>query len=612
MIAEVVVGLEIRKSFDYDAKGFKGLKKGMRVLVDFNRRQTVAFVVGTKRTAPPGVALKPLLEILDRAPAFGPGLLAFSKAISQRYLYSRGDILEMMLPLTLRGTQQLDVEAGGRFTQSRPPFEAAALYIREHLGGSRRFLRYLEEIEACLGAKRKVIICVPQVKDLLKISQLLTQRLPAARIATLSGAQKASVQFQEWVRIRRDQADICLGTRTAIFAPFNDVGLIIVEKENYYGYFQPVKPFYHLRDLALMRAAKEKSGIILHSDFPSLEVHQLIKHGAFASLDLVEENQPRTKIFDLKDYRFRRYPLFSDLIQEVMRKYLEAGKRVIVFWNRKGFSRILRCQSCSLVLKCPKCASFLVFSLDNKAYLCPKCVFTKKAKSRCPKCGRGYIRNVGTGIERIESRFQKNFPDKRIVKLSKDHRLERSDWDILISTQKIVFMPDLPRADLLVVAGLDLMHSSNDFTSSLELFFLLRRLKRLASEELILFTYNPDSAPVQGLTKDWRWFYEVELKARRSLKFPPYFPIAKVVLRQKEQGAALKNITALKRDLEANAAGTNVDVYGPLEDEPFKSGGKFRYLLVIKAGKQDVLRTILDKTIRGFKKSSAKISLIIQ
>ncbi|MBN2120471.1 MAG: hypothetical protein JW734_05410 [Candidatus Omnitrophica bacterium] len=613
MIAEVAIGLEIKKSFDYQAEAFAGLKRGSRVLVDFNNKKRVGFVVNIKKKQRVKFRLKPILAVLDRTAAFTENLLDFSKEVSLNYLYSQGDILEMMLPLALRKGRYFDESFLCRTNPRVPSDSGKITYIRENINTHVRFSNYREIVLKARRENKKVIICVPQKDDAFTVKNFLENNIADLKIALLFGSQAPSLQLKEWIRVRTQEADVCIGTRFAIFAPFINIETIIVEKENFYGYFQPEKPFYHLRDLSIMRAKLERSGLVLHSDFPSIWVYKSLKEKKLKFLDLSSENFPKAKIFDLKDYSFKGYPVFSHLIQELIRKYLQDQKKVILFWNRKGFSHLLRCNICGEVLKCPKCSNFLSFSIDAKSYLCSKCGFKRESRARCYKCKKGYIKNIGTGIERVESIFSKIFPDKKITTLSKGKYLKQKEWDILISTQRLIFLETIPQAELLVVSGLDFMSSQGDYTSSLELFFLVKRLKSLAKEEFVLFTFNPGYYPIAALNQDWPWFYERELKQRKSLKFPPYFHVAKVGMRQKTQSSLLKNITSFKTVLEqTSAASNNIHIYGPIEDSPFKRSGTFHYFLFIKAKRIDVLRKALDKTISKFRKSSAKISLIIQ
>ena len=612
MIAEVVFGLAVNKAFDYDAGSFPALSKGMRVWVDFNHQKLTGIVINTRKNKP-SMALKPIINVLDDIPAFPANLLELSKDIASKYLYSQGEILEIMLPAALRTNRRLSFVYKESSSVLQGSCENEIVYIREHLNVNNRFLRYKEIILQTTGEGKQVIICVPQKDIAYRLKNFLHEHIKDINIALLFGTLKVSSQLEEWSKIRGQMAQVSIGTRFAIFSPFVNLGAIIVEKENFYGYFQPQKPFYHLRDLALMRAKKERARLILHSDFPSLQVYRLLKHKKARLEDLSSENNPKVKIFNLKDYKFRNYPVLSDLSKELVRKYLEDGKKVIIFWNRKGFGHMLRCGACGFVFKCAKCEGFLTFSKDNRDFVCNRCMLAVKAKTKCPKCHNGYIRSMGLGIEKVELNYRKVFPDKRIVVLSKQAPFQKSDWDILITTEKLVFLEDLPSADLIIVSGLDFAYSLGDYSSSVELFFLLQRLKNLASKELIIFTFSPSYYPVSALLKDWGWFYSRELKERKALQFPPYWHVAKVVLRQKDQNTLLSIAGSFRNKLEGLLkARDNVSIYGPLKDIPFRSAGKFHYFLFIKAKKLGVLKKVLDKTLLKFKKSSVKISLIIQ
>ncbi|RKY27849.1 MAG: hypothetical protein DRP61_03195 [Candidatus Omnitrophota bacterium] len=607
MIAEVLVGLEINKSFDYEFRKGSPLKKGMRVLVDFSGKKRVGFVVKIKKSSSQR-KLKPVLRVLDNLPAFTPNLLKFSQKVSQIYLYSQGEILEMMLPESLRRKKFLNIEPE-KATPQKEYRDNKFIYLRENLTANTRFFYYKEIIQSQIGEKRKVIICVPQKEDAFFIKDFLEKELKGIKIALLFGSDKPSSQLKEWLKIRNQQADVSIGTRFAIFSPFENLGAIIVEKENFFGYFQPEKPFYHLRDLAFLRAKVEKSNLILHSDYPSLKLYRLLEKKKLIFVDKFKESQSRTKIFDLAGYKFKRTPLFSELSLEIIRSDLEKGRRVVVFWNRKGFSNILRCNFCKEIIKCPQCGNFLSFSLE-KNYFCRYCGYKDKGE-KIHKCSERYIRKIGTGIERVELTLKRFFPAKKIFKFT--NRLSFSqDWDILISTQKLVFLKELPSAEVVILAGIDSLLSWGDFNSSLELYYLLQRLKSIAKEELIIFTFHPSYYVFLALKKEWGWFYERELKERKTWKLPPYVCLAKLTLRAKKEKPLLKRTETLKNFLEEQALKIKkkVEIYGPLKEK--LSAKKTVYSLVVKASQFTIINKVLRLALQKFKKSTAKLSIIIE
>lgn len=613
MIAEVVVGLAVDKVFDYDAHAFPGLKRGMRVIVEFGRKKEIGFVIKLKKTKSKNIKLKPVVEVLDSAPAFPVSLLNLSFQIASSYLIGKGEVLKKMLPLALRKKKKITLptlyNAAGNNRNGKA--SRRVKYIKENLTSFKRIQYYKENITEKIKQGKKVLICVPYKEDAYRIRDFLKKAVNESKIALLFGTDKPSNQFCEWDKIRESKVDVCIGTRFSVFAPFEGIGLIIIEKENFYGYFQPEKPFYHLRDIVLMRGEEEKSDVILHSDVPSLSVFKLLKDKDVDFIDFDKEDGVKVKVFDLNNYKFSRYPLFSSLSLEIIRSYVSKGKKVVVFWHRKGFSYILRCTYCKEILKCSNCESPLVFSSVKNIYMCNKCGKTFEVTSKCPKCRRGNIRNIGMGSERVEVNLQRIFGEYKVIN-SGDFGEGAKDWDILLCTQEVMFSGALPEADLVLASGLDSIYSLGDYSAGMELFFLLYRLKDMAKQEFIIFTFQSSYYPIQALQKNWDWVYLEEFKSRKSLKLPPFFRLAKVVLRQKSKSSGYKNISALKDDLEKSSnKEKQVSVYGPLEENPFKKGDKFYYYLVVKARDVKLLRDVLNKSLCKFKRSSAKISVII-
>ena len=605
MIAEVLVCLEIKKSFDYKFKDNLFLKEGMRVLVDFAGKERVGFVVRIKKSSSQR-KLKSVLEVLDNFPAFTPNLLKFSQKISKYYLYSQGEILEMMLPLYLRRKKILRIQPQNFSSQISRREEV--IYLRENITKTDRFNYYKEIIEANLRNNKKVIICVPQKEEAFFIKDFLEENIKALSVALLFGSERASSQFKEWLKLREGKAQVCIGTRFAIFSPLQNLGAIVVEKENFFGYFQPEKPFYHLRDLALMRAKIDKVVLVFHSDFPSLELYSLLKRKKITYINMFKEIDSKVKIFNLEDYKLGREALFSGLSLEIIRSYLDKKKRVIIFWNRKGFANLLRCNLCKEIIKCPRCGNFLSFSLD-KHYFCRRCGYKNK-EGDFHRCGRDYIKKIGIGIERLQLKFKRFFPDKKILKLTKEEILPKN-WDILISTQKILFLKSPVCAQLVVFSGIDSLLSWGDFNSSLEVYHLLERLKEMAREELIIFTFHPSYYLFQALKKGWEWFYKREFKERKAWELPPYSHLAKISLRAKREKTLLKRIETLKALIEKQSlkVASKIEVYGPLKEKA--SSKKLSYSLVVKAPTYNIINKILKKVLEKFKKSTTKLSLII-
>lgn len=611
MIAEIAVSVEVNQSFDYDAGDFPFLKRGMRVWIDFNNRRILGIVLDIKDKKKASFKLKPVLKVLDSSPSLPEPLLKLSESMSKRYLYSKGEMLRMMLPLSLRKKRLLEIK--GDLDKRVKPGGIKTVYIREDIKDSVRFDYYSKAIKEALLRREQAIICLPQKDDILRTRKLLSERLQGVDIGELYSLQRSSEQLEQWVRMRQGDISVCVGTRQAVFAPFVNLGLIIIDKESFYGYFQPEKPFYHLRDLAFMRAKNEGLKIILHSDCPSIEGYRILKRKNAESIDLFKEKKPKINIFDLHNYKFKRYPVLSGLSLEITRKYLDKGKKVIVFWNRKGFAYLLKCSHCGEILKCPNCESFMSFSLDKKSYICNHCGKKLAVLKRCNKCNKGYIRNIGVGTERAVSNFRKFFPGRKIFMLSKDQPEYPQDWDMLIATEKLVYSKNIPFADLVIVSGIDSLLSRGDYSSGIEVFSILSRLENLAEEEMAVFTFHPGYYPIKAVKRGWEWFYKRELKERKSLQLPPYFHLAKVSFRQKSIPILIRNISRFKEVLEEQGKKhKDFYIYDFVKSYPFKEGGNYHYYLLVKSKSMALLKSVIKKSLCKFRKSSAKISLEIK
>jgi len=531
-----------------------------------------------------------------------------SESMSKRYLYSEGEMLRMMLPLSLRKKRLLEIK--GVLDKRVKPGGIKTVYIREGIKDSVRFDYYSKAIKEALLKGEQTIICLPQKDDILRTKKLLSERLKGIDIGELYSSQKSSEQLEQWARMRESEISVCVGTRQAVFAPFVNLGLIIIDKESFYGYFQPEKPFYHLRDLAFMRAKNGSLKVVLHSDYPSIDGYRILKKKSTESVDLFEEKKPKINIFDLRNYKFKRYPVLSGLSLEIIRKYLDRGKKVIVFWNRKGFAYLLKCSHCGEILKCPNCESFMSFSLDKKSYVCNHCGKKLAVLKRCNKCNKGYIRNIGVGAERAGVNFRKFFPGGKIFILSKDQPEYPQDWDMLIATQKLVYLRNIPLADLIIVSGIDSLLSRGDYSSGVEVFSVLSRLKSLAEEEMAVFTFHSEYYPIRAVKMGWEWFYKRELKERKSLQLPPYFHLAKLSFRQKSIPVLIRNISRVKEVLEEQGKKhKDFYVYDFVKSYPFKEGGNYHYYLLVKSKSMALLKSAIKKSLCKFRKSSAKISL---
>ncbi len=606
MIVRVSLPLPLKDSFDYRSNF--PLRKGMRILVDFRNRKEVGIVTGLRqRSSYTANKLKTVIEPLENIPSLPYSLLKFCRYLSRNYFCSYGESLKTALPLLLRTKKKIHIniarELSRQSLSQSQPKKKKRIYIREDFRGEKRFLLYKSQIKETINGGKQVIICLPRWQDVKRAAFLLGDEFKS-HLAYLSSFQSPSRQFHNWLRIRKGEVSICLGTRMAIFAPFTNLGLIIVEGESFPGYFQPQKPFYNLRDIAWLLSQLTKSDFIISSDFFSLAAYVLLKENKFKLLDLRERKNITVKIFDLRNIRKRRYPVFSHLALGIIDKYLSNSKRVAVFWRRKGFSYFIRCRQCGYIAECPNCNIPFVYWKKESVLRCPRCEKKVKFSSLCPICQGEMLKYVGVGEERAESILRKNLPQAKVVSLSNSPLA--NDWNVVIGSQsEILSLPLKP--ELVIASGVDSLFSQEKLNAAEEGFLLLFRLREVAREEMVVFTFLPAYYPFIALQKGEEWFYKKELIQRKRMKLPPYFYLIEVNIRSKVEKVAERKYQELLSLF--TKVQKNLSFYLYELGYTKKLRGNFYYTCVLKAKRRSTLNRVWERVGSDFRPGRSKISL---
>ena len=596
MIAEVVVPYELNRVFDYDVSGFDNVKPGMRVVVNFANRRIVGYVINLKpKSFDVSYDIKSVLLVLDSYPSLSSSLLKLSEKISQHYFCSQGKIVEMMLPRFLRESNKQEKKPE---IMSESSESVEKIYIQEQLTGTRRFDFYAKKIMSLKKQNKKTIVVVSSATEVDYMHEQLSSRLENVDVVIAQKTTKVKKQYQVWQEMFLGEADVCIGTRAALFAPFSNIGLMIVDTENAYGHLSGQSPYYHARDIALFRAKQEDASVILHSDFPSLEVSHFIEKKKLDCVNFLEQNKAESVVYDLNNYEFKKYPIFSEMGTGLISNCVEKNKKVLVFWNRKGFSNLMRCSYCKELLKCSNCDSFMRYEKDNNEFVCGKCLKKVPFSSRCSSCGQDKLKPLGVGVQRVEENLKKFFPTKKIHSLSTDHSQIPKDWDIIVSTQKVLEAGINISADLVVVSGLDSQVSAIDYYSSYHLFLLLQRLKNAANEKILLFTLNPEYYPFQALKKGADVFYKKEIEQRSLFELPPYSSVITLVLRTKTEKVLTKKIRELFDCLD-QVESKAIKVYGPLKEAPYKLRNQYYMKIILKAKQRNVLYDAVNKALES-------------
>lgn len=588
-IAKVIIPIALDKEFDYSFS-FKNLEKGMRVLVDFNRKKKVGLVVDIVSKSKIKY-IKPVIDVLDSVPVLDSECLHFARLLGSLYPYSKGEFLFMMLPSYLKKSRKSDLIQPPK--RKKKPETYKIKFIKADT-----FLERYKLLKPEIAKKLKkgsVLICFPQLAYLEKAKDYL-QKDFKGKIKILHSQEKEKVLFLNWQQSR--QKSLILGTRVSIFYHPPDLELIIVEQENSPYYFQEEKPFHNLLDVTMFLCRQKRVDLILSADFPSLAAYKLIKD---KKIDLIDISGGIKDIKVVNISESRKSKIIGPVLSELLREKNQKGKKSLVLWNRKGFARVISCSSCGHVLKCPHCSAFLHSSLKVEEGICPYCQRKTTLPTLCNKCKQGYFKSTGFGIERIESVLKRIFPEVRI-----DNWQQRcSDTQITLSTSKILsFLYEGIEFDSGFVLDIDVSLARPDYAATFEIFLYLRELTTFCRDNLFVFTRNKDYYLFQYLNQPWQNFYDKELTLREQSGLPPFGLIAKIVIRGKNKNALLKRTQDLYNKLEKKFS----DIYGPLEEQPFKLRDKFRYYLVVKTKNSVNARKDIKKALKDFRSSSLKLA----
>jgi primosomal protein N' (replication factor Y) len=520
--------------------------------------------------------------------------------------------------------------------QQRAAFDAITAAVasgefRPHLlhgvTGSGKTAVYLAAMRHALDLGKSAILLVPEI-GLTPAMAAQLHHVFASEVALLHSALTPEERAEQWHRIRRGDARIVVGTRSAVFAPVENLGLIVVDEEHDSSYKQEEMPRYHARDVAVMRAKLSNATIVLGSATPSLESWQNAQRGRYAKIEMHERVMHRPlPVVELIDMRreFRetgQEQLFSRALIEETKATLERGEQAIILLNRRGYSYVVLCRACGEKLECENCAIALTYHKavpegDAHAHVgqrleCHYCGYKRTVPKVCPKCESEHLYFLGAGSQQGEERLQEIFPGARIGRMDRDtvrgrHDLERllmrlhsGEINLLVGTQMIAKGHDIHGVTLVGVVGCDHALGMPDFRASERVFQLLTQVSGRAGRgelpgKVIVQTYHPDHYAIECAGKhDFHAFVERELKYRRWMHYPPFNSLANVLIQSQHLEEAAGWASTLGRWFQQTQL-TGVRVLGPASAPISKIKRIYRFHLVMKAEK----RQLLAKTLRA-------------
>jgi len=608
LFAKVVLGLPVEGPFDYIVPAIldKKISAGVRVYVPFRSKKMLGYVV--KLTHKTNIKnLKKIQELIDENPVLEKNMLLLTKQVSKYYCCSWGQAIETALPPALRKGKKIPGIKNSTTTKIKG--NPQRLLIHD-LDGTRRWGMYLEQIKEMLKDNKQVLILLPNINSVLNAKNLIESSLDAS-LAILN--RKEPKEFEEWIKTREGKTNIVIGSRSSIFAPLGNLGLIIIDEEQDSVYKQDQVPHYNAREVAFMRSGYERAKLILGSMTPSLESFYLAKKNKIKyRLISRTEDFPEIKIIDTKSERYSRNQkqiILSKYLEDAIASCFNSGGKVLLFLNRKGFATFASCLACGIVLKCPRCNINLVYHFKENELNCHYCNFKMESPKICPTCNSGYIKFSGTGAEKIESELSRIFVQARIKRLETQEKLDINNADIFVATSSIINKTNY-NFDLIGVLGIDNSLNRIDLRSTEKTFALLIGLLGLTKDKIVIQTANPKHNCFQALLKkDINMFYEEELKTRKQLNFPPYRHMILVKLRAKFEDRVRKVSFSLFERLKESNKNKDIRIISVSPGQPSKLRGNYYWQLLITSTSAEKASTFLKIHLKSFRSSGIIVTV---
>ncbi len=612
------------------AKGLK-LKNIVRPAVG---KEEIEKVFGELNKAPKQLAvMKKALE----APGLTKQELARACGVQSRTvdaLVKKGFLaVERELP-ALQHTFDNEVRTAAKFPDLNEEQKKALEEIKESIAagkfgvfllhgvtGSGKTEVYMRAVAAALEMGRQALVLVPEISLTPQMINLFGERF-GPLVAVLHSALPGSERYREWWRIKEGLAPVVLGTRSAVFAPFKNLGFIVIDEEHESSYKQDDHLRYHAREVALKRAQFFKAAVVLGSATPSLESHcRAAAGGPYRLLKLTSRIDgrplPKVRVVDMrKEFKDGRTGLFSRFLTACVDARLERGEQVLLFLNRRGYATVVSCLQCGEVLKCPNCDISMTYHLDGRVH-CHYCGHTLPVTVNCARCGGPCVRYFGAGTQKVEDEARRLFPGARILRMDSDSTSRRGSHqeifqtfvsggaDILIGTQMVAKGLDMPGVTLVGVINADVSLHMPDFRAAERTFQLLTQVAGRSGRgsragEVVVQTFNPEHYSIAcAASYDYESFYRREMKIRRALAYPPFVSLARLLFTHEcEEEVELG--AAQARQIFDKLAGDFTKskefvVLGPAPPPLGKIKNRYRRQIVVKGPARTPLKDLIKR-----------------
>lgn len=631
--AKVAVPVPLKQEFTYSFDdGVLNVVPGIRVMVPFGRREVQGYVVDVLDSKPDvGFEIKAVSKAIDKEPLFGKREYELALWMERFYFSSRGEILDVMIPGGRRDSSFGALDFGEPVSNEDVVLTAeqsgaietvmnasSGLFYLFGVTGSGKTEVFLQCAERVIAQGGQVIYLVPEITLTHQLAVQVMERFKN-NVAILHSGLTDSQRIAQWRRIKRSEVSLVIGARSAVFAPCENLRMIIIDEEHENSYKSGNDPRYHARQVAQKRIADCHGKLLMGSATPSLEAWHLMKDPSrMTRIDLTSRVgggcMPKVEIADMT----HEDGIFGKTLQLEMARTLGAGKQVILFLNRRGYSYYFHCRSCGYELKCPHCDVAMTYHKKTGTLKCHYCGYTQKPTRVCPVCGSLDVMYSGFGTEQVEQEVQRLFPQYRTARLdtdvvSKDRKIiqktldefRAGSLDILIGTQMVAKGLNFPNVQLVGIVLADSGLLVPDFRAEERTFDLLvqvagRSGRADSNGRVVVQTRMKDNPAIVMASKGQvEAFFDNELKLRRDLGFPPFSRMVNLVVRSPKASVARAFAESLASELSGKAAffGFDVQVYGANECPIEKIRANFRFQVLLRSFKPSDMLSLLENVL---------------
>lgn len=496
----------------------------------------------------------------------------------------------------------------------------AETFLLKGVTGSGKTEVYLHLVEKAIKEKKQAIVLVPEISLTPQTINRFAGRF-GDRVAVLHSKLSSSERFDQWRMIKDGHYDIVVGTRSAIFAPFTRLGIIIIDEEHELSYINEKNPKYDAIDVAEYRAKFHKCNLVLGSATPRVESYYKAQEGQYKLIELKERVSdkalPQVHKVDMREeLKNGNFSMFSSALDLRINQALEDGKQTILFLNKRGHTSHIFCRSCGYVQKCEACDSSMTYHRTKNICICHLCGRTEAKSLICPKCGSNAIKEFGAGTQKLEEATRIQFPEARVFRMDADtmgkkgsyekiySMMEAKEVDILIGTQMISKGFDFKDVDVVGIMSADLSLNVPDYRAGEKTFQLITQVagragRGLAKGEVYIQTYQPDNYAIRASQNhDYDAFYKKEIDLRKNLHYPPFYDLILIRISNSNRNLAFKRAYEISQMLGRKSGRMDVEIIGPNPAVIEKINNMYRFNILVKTRNSlEPIKKIIDESI---------------